>query len=87
MDRESRDVGVDVRSKARRVEEGPGEQRRKGKKKGPEYSKLRRIGQQKRKRMQAVETTPHRIIKNSTIKNTQCAGMTCRRGRPLLGHT
>jgi hypothetical protein len=56
-------------------------------KKGPEYSKLRRIGQQKRKRMQAVETTPHRIIKNSTIKNTQCAGMTCRRGRPLLGHT
>jgi hypothetical protein len=59
----------------------------KAKKKGPEYSKLRRIGQQKRKRMQAVETTPHRIIKNSTIKNTQCAGMTCRRGRPLLGHT
>jgi hypothetical protein len=56
-------------------------------KKGPEYSKLRRIGQQKRKRMQAVETTPHRIIKNSTIRNAQCAGMTCRRGRPLLGHT
>jgi hypothetical protein len=56
-------------------------------KKGPEYSKLRRIGQHKRKRMQAVETTPHRIIKNSTIRNAQCAGMTCRRGRPLLGHT